>query len=323
MPSKVDPWVVLAAIGTQTRHVYLSPSVTDYQRCHPAKTSQIVATLDEISNGRAILGIGAGEAMNTVPYGIKWEKPDIRLEKLKEAIQVTKLLWGSTWEKPVDFNGKHYQLTKARLDQHPVQRPHPPVYLGAYGNPRSLELAGELGEGWLPFFCPPEIFSKRLELVKRGAEKARRRAEDIDRVVWLYAAVSSDPESRRKAKALIKWLLLSERYVLKDLGYSIPLAYRFGYQVVPYADANMVKAYEEAANKVPDEAAEKLMEKRMLAVGDADECIETIEGFRRVGATHFAIRHLGGPSSIMEETLRQFSSKVMPYFEKDRSQAGA
>src|SRR5271169_3888120 len=60
---RVDPWTVLSAIGAQTKRLSLGTVVTDTQRTHPARTAQIVATLDELTEGRAFLGIGAGEAM--------------------------------------------------------------------------------------------------------------------------------------------------------------------------------------------------------------------------------------------------------------------
>ena len=128
---RIDPWVVLSAIGARTEKLFLCPSVVDYQRCHPAKTAQIVATLDYITNGRAGLGIGSGEAMNTVPYGIEWEAPPARIEKLEEAVRVIKELWTATKAKPANFQGRHHKLVNAWLDQTTIKKPHPPIYIGS------------------------------------------------------------------------------------------------------------------------------------------------------------------------------------------------
>ncbi|UCH71166.1 MAG: LLM class flavin-dependent oxidoreductase, partial [Candidatus Bathyarchaeota archaeon] len=85
----VDPWSVMAVIGSYTKRVFICTGVTDTQRCHPAKTAQQVATVDELSQCRAGLGIGAGEAMNIVPFGIHCdEDPRDRAQRLREAIEV-------------------------------------------------------------------------------------------------------------------------------------------------------------------------------------------------------------------------------------------
>jgi len=163
----VDPWSVMAVIGTQTEHVFLCTGVTDTQRCHPAKTAQSVATVDELSHGRAGLGIGAGEAMNIVPFGISWDKDSRdRAQRLREAIEVIKLLWGSSKENMVNYEGRFFRLKRAWLDQHPTQKPHPPVYVGALSSTRLLELTGEIGEGWFSWLVTPETFRKRQEKIR-------------------------------------------------------------------------------------------------------------------------------------------------------------
>ena len=66
---------------------------------HPARTAQTVATLSEITGGRVSLGIGAGEAMNIIPFGLPFDAPKVRAERLAEAIQVIRLLWESDPQK--------------------------------------------------------------------------------------------------------------------------------------------------------------------------------------------------------------------------------
>ena len=72
---KMEPWTVLSAIAVQTKKVKLGPAVTDTQRSHPSRTAHVATTLNHISKGRVLLGIGAGEAMNVVPYGLPWGEP--------------------------------------------------------------------------------------------------------------------------------------------------------------------------------------------------------------------------------------------------------
>jgi len=303
---KVDPWTVLAAIGAKTQKIFLCPGVTDILRCHPAKTAQIVSTLDELTGGRAGLGIGAGEGMNIIPFGMPWEKPGVRIQRLKEALEVMKLLWSSSKDHLVDYKGEHYQLNGTCLDQAPTQTPHPPIYIGALGSPRSLRLVGELGNGWLSWISTPELFKRRLRMVQEGASEVGRSSSGIDAVAWLYVALSDDTKVIERALNVGKALLITERGVLASTENKPP----------PTAmSAQQILASRESLNKVT-ELARDVPEKLVydtVAIGNADKCIELIDKFIRNGATHVAIRDLG-PSS--ENGLRVFAEEIIPYFKE-------
>jgi alkanesulfonate monooxygenase SsuD/methylene tetrahydromethanopterin reductase-like flavin-dependent oxidoreductase (luciferase family) len=265
-----------------------------------------VSTLDELSDGRAGLGIGAGEAMNIEPFGLKWEKPSVRVERLKEAVQVVKLLWGSSRDNPVDFEGIHYQLNKAWLDHKPLQHPHPPVYIGALGNERTLEVAGEVGDGWLPWISCPESWKERLEIVRRGAEKAKRSLEDLDLCVWMYLTMSREEKAYQEAIKQLKQTLLVDRYHLKMFGYDLPLPIDYSYQRLK-ATKKAQETILEAAKHIPDE----LIEKKFIPIGGADEIIETISTYLKMGATHICVKDI---CLSAEEGFKQFSNKVISYF---------
>ena len=97
-----------------TDTVPLATSVVDTVRRHPASLAQSALTIDHLSRGRFILGLGSGESENIVPYGFDFARPVGRFE---EALQVIRLFWDS--DGPVDFNGRFYQLKHARLDTEP------------------------------------------------------------------------------------------------------------------------------------------------------------------------------------------------------------
>ena len=110
-----DAWTILGNIGARTTTIRLGSGVTDIQRIHPAKVAGMIATLDHLTNGRVNLGIGAGEVMNTRLFGMRWEPPDVRVSRLKESLEVMKLLWGSSIDNPVSYSGEHYRLEDAHL----------------------------------------------------------------------------------------------------------------------------------------------------------------------------------------------------------------
>ena len=311
----VDPWSVMAAIGTQTEHVFLCTGVTDTQRCHPAKTAQSVATVDELSHGRAGLGIGAGEAMNIVPFGIPWDKDSRdRAQRLREAIEVIKLLWGSSRENMVSYEGRFFRLKRAWLDQHPTQKPHPPVYVGALSSTRLLELTGEIGEGWFSWLVTPETFRKRQEKIRRAAERVGRKLEDIDTVATIYTGLTDDPEIRKGLMETTRIDILTTDYTsLKSLGVKLSLPERYTYQYLAVTERDS-PAVLNTAYQIPEEIVGKY-----ATFGSVDDCIEFIEGFIQVGARHIAICDLmidvKGLTSV-KETLKTYGNKIIPYFKE-------
>ncbi|NIR87669.1 LLM class flavin-dependent oxidoreductase [Candidatus Bathyarchaeota archaeon] len=311
----VDPWSVMAVIGTQTKRILLCTGVTDTQRCHPAKTAQSVATVDELSRGRAGLGIGAGEAMNIVPFGIRWdEDPRDRAQRLRESIEVIKLLWGSSKKKMVSYEGKFFRLKNAWLDQHPTRKPHPPVYVGALSSTRLLRLTGEVGDGWYSWLVTPETYTKRREKIKRAAERAGRKIEDIDTVATIYTAFADDPKIQKEIIDAVKMEILICDYTgLKSLGVKLPLPERYTYQYVAVTE-RYSPIIEETARQIPEEIF-----KKYAAIGSVDDCIDFIESFVKAGAKHISICDLmidvkGLPG--VKEALKTYGSKIIPYFKE-------
>ena len=146
--ARIDCWTVLGAIAINTSKIMLSPGVTDIHHVTPAKTAQITATLDELSSGRAILALGTGEAMNIVPFGLEFEKPEDRVLRLREYVEVVKLLWMSSRDNLTYYKGRFYSLNEAFIDQRCVRLPHPPIYIGDFRSKRMMRLIGELADGW-------------------------------------------------------------------------------------------------------------------------------------------------------------------------------
>ena len=119
-----DAISTLAVAAWNTSKAQLGTAVTETFRRHPAVLAQTFLTLDHLSKGRVILGIGAGEGENTLPYGIKWEKPVSRLE---EALKIIKLLWEH--QDKVDFKEDFWTLKDAVLGLKPYEEgKFPPIW---------------------------------------------------------------------------------------------------------------------------------------------------------------------------------------------------
>ncbi len=185
----MEVWTVLAAIAMKTKHMRLYCGVTDPLRRHPAQTAQTLATLDRLSDGRAGVAIGAGESMNLLPFGMEWR--DEPLMRLREATEVVKLLLGSSPRQPVEYKGKFFQLTNAFLQIEPVQKPHPPVFIGALGK-KNRELTGEISDGWCSWLQSIQTLKESIEDIRFGAKKSGRQLRDIELALNLPMAISED-----------------------------------------------------------------------------------------------------------------------------------
>jgi phthiodiolone/phenolphthiodiolone dimycocerosates ketoreductase len=183
----LDGLAVAAAAAALTKNVPIATCVIDTVRRHPAMLAQTALTIDHLSKGRFILGLGSGEAENTVPYGFDFHKPVSRLE---EAIKVIKLLWES--DGPVDFDGEFFKLHHARMDTELYDGKPPRIWMGATG-PRMLEIAGRYADGWWPAGdYSPEDYAAKLRLLRQSAERARRDPMAITPCFILFSLIADD-----------------------------------------------------------------------------------------------------------------------------------
>ena len=314
----MDAWTVLADIGARTSTVRLGTGVIDIQRMHPAKVASMVATLDHLTNGRVNLGIGAGEVMNTRPYGMPWEPSAVRIARLRESLEVMKLLWGSSIEDPVSYCGEHYRLENAHLGLLPVQKPHPPIYVGAFTATKMFHIIGEMGQGWLPGTPNTEASLKRkLDVMRNAAEGSGRSMDEIDVIATVPFAVSGKRFVREKAKDFLKPKLVYHTRLLKDLGVEVavdPSRKALEYQYIEPTTEH-AKEFSAAVEQlpVPDEALERGIDEMMAVGGTLRQCIESFERFVSWGATNLEPR----PIVADEESYEILTREIIPYFKSN------
>lgn len=141
-----EGWTLLAALAAQTKRVKVGVLVTGNTYRNPAVLAKMAATVDHVSNGRLILGIGAGWfELEHSAYGIPFSTTVGRAKQLGEAVEVMKLLF--TQQKST-FTGKYYQLHDAPFEPKSVQKPHPPILIGGIGPKRIQPLAARHADIW-------------------------------------------------------------------------------------------------------------------------------------------------------------------------------
>ena len=144
-----DPWITLAAIAMATERVVLGPMVTPLARRRPAKVARETASLDRLSGGRLILGVGLGEDRFAGEFSKTGEQLDdrVRGEMLDESLEVLIAAWSG---QPVNHRGQHYLVDDVQFLPRPVQRPQVPVWTAAFpGNVKPLRRAARY-DGFFP-----------------------------------------------------------------------------------------------------------------------------------------------------------------------------
>jgi 5,10-methylenetetrahydromethanopterin reductase len=210
-----DPFTVLAAMAQRTARIRLGPGVTNPYSRHPALVAAAMATLDELSGGRAVLGLGAG-GTNHRALAVERAAP---VAALREAVELIRALWaGAT----VTVEGRVVRAHEAQLD-FPAPRPRLPVYIGARG-PRVLELAGRLADGVIVGnVATRQGWDYALPRIAAGAASAGRELADIRLTAWLYACVADDDEAALDAiRPMAATSLVTSRPVLGELGIEMP-----------------------------------------------------------------------------------------------------
>lgn len=300
----LEAWSVLSALALKTKRVMLG-AFTDPHRRHPAVLAQTVTTLDHLSNGRAILGIGAGEGMNLIPYNIPWNKP---VSRLYEAIKVIKGLWT---ENKADFKGDFYKLEKAFLDPKSVKKPHPPIWVTA-NSPRTIRMTAEFGDGWVP--TPPPLtiegYKENLNRLSGWAKEFGRDPKAIEPGVFHFIVVAKDHDNARQLIELPGKMILAlwSGLIDKHVKLKGPVLREFQINRFVFNQESAPKLIRYADETIPQEAIDKF-----FIYGSPDECIDKIEGYLRAGVKHF-IAGMFVPSRLVKETLRLYVEDVVSYF---------
>jgi probable F420-dependent oxidoreductase len=203
-----EPTVALTAAAGATTSARLQTGVLGNDYRHPVLVHRMAALLDVVSEGRFVLGLGAGWMTSDYEAaGIELDEPAVRVDRFEEAIRVIKRLFG---DEPCTFEGRHYRVESLDGLPKPVQRPHPPFFVGG-GSPRVLRIAGreadvvgvnaslragELGEHAIRDLADDQVLRK-VGWVREGAAAAGRDLDTIELEMnhWLARVTASTAET--------------------------------------------------------------------------------------------------------------------------------
>lgn len=180
--SALETWSLLGSLFSQTTRIRGGTMVTSAILRNPAVLARMATTVDIVSKGRLILGLGAGNEVEDYPaYGMRFPPPRERAERLDEACRVLTLAWTGD---VVDFAGEHYRLEQAQFLPTPVQRPHPYLILGAKGD-RTMATAVRFADewNWNRAQAGTEEFLNRMDRLDELCERAGRDPHSLPRSV--------------------------------------------------------------------------------------------------------------------------------------------
>lgn len=175
-----EPWTLLSSIAASTTRLHVASRVLAIPYRHPAVLAKMAETLDRLSGGRLILGLGGGYVDDEFrSFGIGAPSPREKIDGLDEAVRIVRGLWS---EPELTFSGRRYRTEGARVEPKPA-RPIP-IWLGTYGT-RALEVTGRLADGWIPSlgFAPPEVV---VDMRARVLAAARRAGRDPEAITCVY-----------------------------------------------------------------------------------------------------------------------------------------
>jgi len=191
-----EAWTTLAALAPQIPRLRLGTMVSGNTYRHPAVLAKMAATVDHISGGRLVLGLGSGWQENEhTQYGLEFSTVRGRLNRLEEACQVIKALFN---EPKANFDGQHYSLTNASLEPKPLQTPLP-LMIGGGGEKVTLKITAKYADEW-NVWGTVETLQAKMAILDRHCESVGRDPGDIQRSAVALLFMSDDQAFVNKMK---------------------------------------------------------------------------------------------------------------------------
>lgn len=258
-----DTFAMLGAIAAVTENIRLMSSIATWTRT-PLATSKACRTLDLLSDGRYILGLGSmPRVWNENHHGISGEAP---LTRMREYVELVRMLWSSSPDSPVEYEGRFYRVSGYRAPE-PPPRPHLTILIGA-SRRRMIRESGEWADGVLFNwnYVVPYLQELGLPALEEGARRSGRTLNDLERFVFRSVCVAEDPRHAEKARRAVRHHLATT-YMGIDYHQELLISFGFGEEVAAAAGPLAKGDLEGTANAVSDRMVDTFS-----IIGTEDEC---------------------------------------------------
>lgn len=289
--------VPMAAFLAQTARIRVGAGVVNNWTRNPALLASTFSTLDDLAPGRVILGIGAWWDPLAAKVGIERSRP---LTAIRETVEAVRALLA---DETVTYHGDYVHLDGVELDYvHQERRPKDvPIYIGATGM-KMMELTGEIADGvLLNYLVPPTYNAQAMEALERGAARAGRTVDDLDRPQLVVCSVSDDrPAALDRARLLVTQYLGQQPHIMKASGVPITMLDEIGAMLTWPATHEQIV---EASKVVPDDIVQMI-----TASGTPDECRAKVAEYVAAGCTCPILYSVGPDVRLMIDTFADGTS---------------
>ncbi|MCB5165664.1 LLM class F420-dependent oxidoreductase [Streptomyces bambusae] len=202
---ELECFTTLAVIAAHTRRALIAPLVAAAHFREPAVLAKMVTTLDVLSGGRAVLGIGAGwYEEEAVANGIAYPSLAERFERVEETIQICKRMWEGEQGADGPFEGKHYRLARTLNIPQVITRPHPPILIGGGGEKKTLRLVAKYADA-CNLYPSPDL-GEKLEVLRRHCEAEGRDYDAIEKTIVMPVDVTGDSTKADELSGMLRGL---------------------------------------------------------------------------------------------------------------------
>lgn len=295
--ANLEPWTVLGHLAARNRlaRMRLGIGVTDTGRRTPAVTAQAAATLQLLTRGRAILGIGTGEREGNEPYGVEWSRPVARFE---EALATIRALWNSGGQL-VTRDSPFFPLRNAVFDLWPYRGRWPEIWIASHG-PRMLRATGRYADSWFPaaVFAPAD-YARGMDEVRTAASDAGRDPASIGAAMMFFTVTGrsrGEIDEALESTAMKTFALNAPAELWKRHGVSHPLGDDFtgSQDIIPQVFD------EESVLRYTADVPLSLLKDACLQ-GTHDEIVEQLADWRDHGLSYPVLMNL----STLQPSLRR------------------
>lgn len=227
----LEGYTTLGFVAGQTERLRLGLMVTGVTYRHPGLLAKIVATLDVLSRGRAMLGIGAAwYEREHLGLGVPYPPTRERFERLEETLQICAQMWS---DNNGPYEGRYYQLRETIGNPRPIQQPGPPVLIGGGGEQRTLRLVAQYANACNLFYGgDTDAVLHKLEVLKRHCDEVGRDYDAIEKTIMVSLDPFGDPDTFLRDMEVLAGAGVAKAWLLSFTGDPVGLVEQAGEQFV-------------------------------------------------------------------------------------------
>lgn len=285
-----DVYSTLTVLALNTNSIKIGSGVTNSYTRNPAITASSIASIAEISGGRAVLGLGPGDKATFDAMGIAWNKP---LATTKETIEAIRAFLAG---QKVSMDGEMVKFGGAKLA---FKAGNIPIYMGAQG-PKMLELAGEIADGVLINASHPKDFEVAVEQIQKGAKKAGRDPSKVDVTAYACFSIDKDPaKAVNAAKVVVAFIVAGSPDLVLE---------RHGIPVEGKAQIGEAIAKGDFGALMGGLVTPKMIEAFSIC-GAPEDCMKRIKDLEAIGVTQIVAGSPIGPNK--EKAIKLIGKEII------------